>query len=150
MLMKIDDNARRIALREFSDSARIAREPGFGRPVVLAFWSTTCVSCRKELPRLQAWATQRPDVVFLPVLVEGVESAQGAAWLDQIGVTTHGLHDRYQVVGKQYGVCREGTCHVPSLVAILPNQKIALAHQGYVDSMALEAKLDKALGLKGK
>lgn len=147
LLVRLDDDARRTGLRDFADSARRAANASWGKPVVLAFWSTTCVNCRVELPRLQKWAEAR-DVAFLPMLVENVEPAQGIAWLDGVGVKAKGLHDRYQVAGKNYGVCDGNVCTVPAMVAITPDGKVRIAKSGYVPSEPLEKELDAALGTK--
>ncbi|MEN9355580.1 MAG: hypothetical protein RL318_2905 [Fibrobacterota bacterium] len=146
MLAKLEDDRQRIALSQFVDSAKCIRMKAC-RPVVLAFWSTTCIPCRKELPRLQAWSNSRPQALFWPILVDATtESNSGIQWLDQIKVTTRGLQDPYQSVGSRYGVCVGNLCNVPALVAIGADGKVKYAHQGYADSLALEAILDKALG----
>jgi thiol-disulfide isomerase/thioredoxin len=146
-LTRLDSAQRRVGLRDFADSTRHAAHPEFGRPVVLSFWSTTCVNCKAEFPRLQKWAAVHPEVQFLPVLVEDVDPAIGMDWLRAAGVAVNGLHDRYQVVGKSYGVCEGNLCTVPALVAIGPDQKVALATSGYHPAEPMEADLDKALAL---
>jgi len=144
--IQADDPLKRFALRDFADSARHAAHPDFGHPVVLAFWSTTCVNCKAEFPRLQKWLANSPDVQFLPVLVEDVDPAVGMQWLRSIGVAANGLHDRYQVTGKSYGVCEGGVCTVPALVVVGPDQKVKLARSGYHPEEKLESLLDKAVG----
>jgi thiol-disulfide isomerase/thioredoxin len=146
-LTRLDSAQKRISLRDFADSARRSSHPEFGRPVLLSFWSTTCVNCKAEFPRLQNWAASHPEVQFLPILVEDVDPTEGMQWLRSAGVAANGLHDRYQVVGKSYGVCEGNLCTVPALVAIGPDQKVALAVSGYHPQDALEANLDKALAL---
>jgi thiol-disulfide isomerase/thioredoxin len=146
-LTRLDSAQKRVSLRDFADSARHAIHPEFGRPVVLSFWGTTCVNCKAEFPRLQKWAAAHPEVQFLPILVEDVDPAEGMQWLRSAGVAANGLHDRYQVVGKSYGVCEGNLCTVPALVVIGPDQKVALANSGYHPEVALEANLDKALAL---
>lgn len=145
LLVRLDDDTKRLALRDFADSVRRATNPAWGKPVVMAFWTTTCVNCRAEMPRLQKWAEGR-DVAFLPMLVENVDPAAGIAWLDGIGVKARGVHDRYQVAAKNYGVCEGSLCTVPALVAITPDGKVRLAKSGYVPAEPLESDLDVALG----
>lgn len=145
-LVRLDNDAKRTGLRDFADSARRAADSTWGKPVVLAFWTTTCVNCRAEMPRLQKWADTR-DIAFLPMLVENVEPAVGMSWLDGIGVKARGLHDRYQVAGQNYGVCDGRMCTVPAMVAITPDGKVRLAKFGYVPTEPLEDDLDKALSL---
>jgi thiol-disulfide isomerase/thioredoxin len=144
-LVRLEDSQKRVALRDYCDSARRALKPDFGKAMVISFWSTTCVNCKAEMPRLQKWASAHPDVVFLPILVEDVDPPQGQAWLRSAGVQADGLHDRYQVVGKSYGVCEGNLCTVPALVAIGADQKIKLARSGYHPEEKLEALLDAAV-----
>jgi thiol-disulfide isomerase/thioredoxin len=146
-LVRLDSAQRRVNLRDFADSSRHALHPEFGHPVVLSFWSTTCVNCKAEFPRLQRWAAAHPSVEFLPILVEDADPAQGTQWLRSAGVKENGLLDRYQVAGKAYGVCEGEICTVPALVAIGPDQQVKLARQGYHPERPLEADLDKALSL---
>lgn len=145
-LVRLDNDAKRIGLRDYADSARRAADSTWGKPVVMAFWTTTCVNCRAEMPRLQKWADTR-DIAFLPMLVENVEPSVGISWLEGIGIKQKGLHDRYQVAGQNYGVCDGRMCTVPALVAISPDGKVRLAKSGYVPTEPLEDDLDRALGL---
>ncbi len=145
MLPKLDDDRQRLALSQFVDSAKCSRQKSC-KPVVMAFWSTSCVPCRKELPRLQAWASQRPDVVFWPILVDATtESTKGLQWLESVGVASKGLQDPYQAVGSRYGVCEHSLCNVPALVAIGSDGRVKVAHQGYSEASPLEQELNKAL-----
>ncbi|MCB9496565.1 MAG: TlpA family protein disulfide reductase [Fibrobacteria bacterium] len=146
LLVKLDNDSKRQALRDFADSARRAADSTWGKPVVLSFWSTTCVNCRAEMPRIQAWANGR-DVAYLPLLVENIDPAAGMQWLQKVGVSSPGLHDRYQVVGKNYGVCEGSVCTVPALVAIRPDGRVALTRSGYDPQEPLEALLDSTLGI---
>ncbi len=36
-----------------------------GRPLILVFWATRCPACRKEIPRLNAWAQEGCPVVSI-------------------------------------------------------------------------------------
>jgi len=145
-LVRLDDAQKRLALRDLADSARHAAHPNFGRPVVIAFWSTTCVNCKAEFPRIQKWAAARPDVEFVPILEEDVDPAAGVQWLRASGVSANGLHDRYQTTGKAYGVCEGNVCTVPALVVVGPDQKVKFASSGYHPEEKLETILDKAVG----
>lgn len=149
-LNRLDDDSRRMALREYADSARRAADPAFGKPVVLAFWGTTCVSCKAELPRLQKWAAARPGVKLVPVLVENVPADSGRRILSAMGLRDLGVLDRYQVAGRNYGVCDGNLCTVPALVAVGADQVVRLAKSGYRPEEPLEASLDRALGVAGR
>lgn len=145
-LPSLADAQVRISLREFADSARFHAKPGSGRTVLLSFWGTTCVSCRAELPRIGKWVARHPNVEFLPVLVEDVDTDAGLRWLQGIGIGRTGIHDRYHVVGKSYGVCSGEICTVPALFLIGPDQRVVVAKSGYDPAENLESVLDRALG----
>ena len=141
------DPLRRVALKEFADSAKYAANAKFGKPVLLAFWNTTCVPCRAEFPRLQKWLAKRSDVKFIPWLIEDAEPSAAIQWLQSIGMTETGVIDKYAAKSAQFVVCENKFCNVPALVAISPDQKIRLAKSGYEPDQPLEAILDQVLPL---
>ncbi len=59
-----------------------------GRVVVLDFWASWCVPCRKELPALDALARHYAgrDVVFVAVNLDH-ETANARALLDELGIS---------------------------------------------------------------
>lgn len=139
------DPLRRVSLKEFADSARFAANPKYGKPVLLAFWNTTCVPCRAEFPRLQKWLANRSDVKFIPWLIEDADPAVAIQWLQSIGMKETGVIDKYATKSAQFVVCENKLCHVPALVAITPDQKVRLAKAGYDPAQPLEAMLDEVL-----
>lgn len=141
----LPDPVRRVSLREYADSARFAANPKFGKPVLIAFWNTACVPCRAELPRLQKWVSKRPDVKFIPWLIEDTDPAVPLQWLRSIGIQEPGVIDKYAAKASQFVVCEGKLCHVPALVSISPDQRIRLAKSGYEPSEALEAMLDEVM-----
>lgn len=141
----LPDPLRRITLREFADSARFAANPKFGKTVLISFWSTTCVPCRAELPRLQKWIAKRPDIRFIPWLIEDTDPSAPLQWLRSIGIQDPGVLDKYAAKASQYVLCEAKACHVPALVAITPDQRVRLAKSGYSPSEPLEAMLDEVM-----
>ncbi len=144
-LVRLDDPTKRFNLRDLADSAKSAAQPGFGKTVILSFWSTTCVNCKAEMPRLQKWLAGKAGIEWVPVLVENVEPELGLQWLKSARLTTPGVLDRYQAVGKSYGICQAQVCTVPALVVVGPNQRIRMVKSGYKPTDSLETELDRAL-----
>ena len=61
-------------------------------PLLINFWATWCQPCQKELPVLDAYATQPGAVPVVPVLVESTE-ADGLELLAKLGVRLPSVHD---------------------------------------------------------
>lgn len=138
----MSDPLHRVTLKEFADSAKYSANPHFGKPVVIAFWNTTCVPCRAELPRLQKWMSKRSDVKFIPWLIDDVDPSGPIQWLQSIGIQDPGVIDKYASKSAQFVVCEGKLCHVPALVAISPDQRVRLAKSGYDPAEPLESMLD--------
>lgn len=76
-----------------------------GHPVVINFWATWCVPCRKEMPALEAVATRRPDIAFLEIdLQEDPEAI--VAFIDSLGGLPHlqPVLDPRSETARRYGV----------------------------------------------
>lgn len=46
-----------------------------GRPLLLNLWASWCLPCRAEVPEIDAFATDHPEVMVLGVAVEDTEAA---------------------------------------------------------------------------
>jgi thiol-disulfide isomerase/thioredoxin len=56
-----------------------------GRPVVINFWATYCVPCKRELPALDAAAAAEPDVAFLAIDMNE-DAPVARRYLDGLGI----------------------------------------------------------------
>jgi len=107
------------------------------RPIVLSFFATWCLPCRKEIPMLDTVRTKYPDIDFYLVNVSGL--AQGKKVLkedpklvkkmiESLGTSMQVLMDKYGTAAEKYDALV-----LPRLVVIGPKGKIAYAHTGYED-----------------
>ena len=105
-----------------------------GRPVVLNFWSSTCVPCLKEMPDLQAvWTDHGGDVAVVGVDVTDTE-ADGRAMVDKTGVTYPNGRDPGAEVFAAFG----GTA-LPRTVFIDPKGTIVEVHNGALSADEVDA-----------
>ena len=106
-----------------------------GKVVVLNFWASWCIPCRKEMPSFEAiWQEyQDQDVVFLGVAVNSDREENARAFAEEVGVTyplgvdTTGQHardyrvmslpttfliDRQGVETRRLGIANEGVLKI--------------------------------------
>lgn len=75
-----------------------------GRPVLLTFWASWCVPCRKEAPVLRQALQERPgEFDVLGVAYEDLER-DSRAFLEETGATWPSLVDQGGKVARAYGV----------------------------------------------
>lgn len=112
-----------------------------GRPVLLAFWMTSCGICRRELPLLNRMAPElgRRGIAVVTIHLGGVEEARDYLRSNQISLTS--LVDTDGGVGQAYHVSG-----VPKLVLIGADGKIKRTAAGMTDESALRGWMESAGG----
>ncbi|MFQ6617103.1 MAG: TlpA family protein disulfide reductase [Fidelibacterota bacterium] len=141
-----DLNGEGVFLRDYT--GEILRKPWLERPkhiVILSFFATYCIPCKKELPLLQKIHddySSKGVKVFLIDIMEKKEIV--ISFLEELKVNLPVLMDTYGVVAEKYGVTT-----LPRLFILDRNGKIALKRRGleseeeFVESV--RGTLDKLL-----
>lgn len=96
-----------------------------GKVVVLNFWASWCVPCRKEFPLLKQ--VHGGDVAVLGVVYQDSKRA-AAAFMRQQGATWPGLIDPKGQIAKAYGVAAKPG--IPVTVAIDARGALVKRHIG--------------------
>ena len=130
-----------FSLPEVRDaSARVELERLRGRPVVMNFWASWCVPCRKEMPHLQAAHQRFGDRVSFV----GVNHQDGRTpardLLGQTGVTYPSGSDPEGKVASDYGL--RG---MPSTVFISAGGQIVASRTGELSRSELEDMIQNLL-----
>jgi len=122
------------------------------RPIVLSFFATWGLPCRKEIPMLDTVRTKYPDIDFYLVNVSGLSQGKKVfkedpklvkKMIESLGTTMPVLMDKYGNAAQKYDALI-----LPRLV-VIDSGRIVYAHTGYEDGD--EKKLIEILnGLKSE
>ncbi|HXO22311.1 MAG TPA: TlpA disulfide reductase family protein [Thermoanaerobaculia bacterium] len=122
-----------------------------GEVVVLDFWATWCVPCRRELPeleRIRQRFERRPGVAFYAVDTArgdnpeeaGDTPEQARQFLRQGGYRLTAAYDTAGSAQRTFSISR-----LPALVVLDRGGRIRLRHQGFIGSEDLGAKLGNVI-----
>jgi len=102
-----------------------------GKQVVLNFWATWCGPCKAEIPSLNRFAREHPDVVVLGVAVD-------SGTLPVLKRESAELGIEYPVIRGNAGVQRSyGVRSVPTTFLVAADGSIARSHVGVVTASKL-------------
>ena len=106
-------------------------KPALRKPLVLSFFATWCIPCKKEIPQLTILQERYAEIgIFLIDVNEPAELVN--SYIEEFGITLEVLLDRYGKVAEKFGVVDEnGIAHLPSLFIIDADGTIVLSHTGY-------------------
>lgn len=105
------------------------------RPIVLSFFATWCIPCRKEIPMLDTLRTKYTDIDFYLVNVSGLTQGKKVLkedpklvkqLVESLGTSMPVLMDKYGTAAEKYDALI-----LPRLIVIDNKGKIAYAHTGY-------------------
>ena len=101
------------------------------KPIVLSYFATWCIPCKKEIPQLEILQKKYPGVgIYLIDVNEPPDLL--AAYIEEYEIGLKVLLDRYGKVATKYGVVNEqGVGNLPTLFIIDEDGTIILSHVGY-------------------
>ncbi len=114
-------------------------------PVVLSFFTTTCLPCREEIPCLQKLRDEFPTVSYYLINVNE-DPPVVARYIAKMGFTLPVLTDRFGYIAKRYQAN-----NTPTLVIIKSDGNVSYYKQGFKssDTALIRAALLKVLPAPG-
>lgn len=119
--------------------------------LLVSFWNTQCLPCRKEIPLLQELQKLNPQLRLLLINLDPrsakddvIQFAQQHQFSAQI------LRDIYQVVGINNGVCEKrpsgtNSCTVPALFVINHQKEVLKRISAFENAGKLYSELSESL-----
>ena len=124
------------------DGAKVEAASLAGRPVVLNFWATWCLPCRKEIPELQELAAESElQVVGIALDEEGATSV--APFVEKLGI------DYLVLLGDQSTFQRFNGYTIPYTLLLGADREVLGIYRGPTTREAIERDLGQALQRAG-
>lgn len=102
-----------------------------GRPLVVNLWASWCLPCRAEMPEIDAFAADHPEIAVLGVAVQDTEAA-ALAFAEE-------LSPRYPLAMADAGFdAAYPRIGLPATYVIGPNGRVDEIFNGIVDQQTLE------------
>ncbi len=114
-----------------------------GRPVVLNFWATWCMPCRKELPELRSLAAESGES---HLQVVGIALDEDGATSVGPFVKRHGI-DYLVLLGNQETFQRFNGYTIPYTLLLGADRKVLGIYRGPTTRQAIERDLNRALAV---
>jgi thiol-disulfide isomerase/thioredoxin len=137
-----DMDGNYVFLRDFCGGT--LRKPWINKEkkaVVISFFATWCMPCKKEIPYLMQLKDQFKDKSVEFILVDvGENKEKVEPYIQQENIDLTVLFDQYQVVSKKYGATS-----LPRLVVISKGGKVKKYQKGFEDSEVFVTDMQKLL-----
>jgi cytochrome c biogenesis protein CcmG/thiol:disulfide interchange protein DsbE len=133
------DRAPDFRLSDVRDeSGFVSLEDFRGRPVVLNFWASWCVPCRKEMPALQDVSEEVQDRIAFVGINHQDSRGAALAFLDETGVRFPAGYDPEGTTAAAYGLYG-----MPTTIFISPDGRILERHRGEISESQLRRELER-------
>lgn len=130
----------------YGDPRKTPNAPKERFHVVISFFATWCVPCRKEIPELERLQKKYPDIKFFLVDV-GEDKETVEKYLKTTPISLPILLDRYGKTAEKFKVQKPGTnmAVLPTLVMINKEGKLHYYKKGYEegDELKMESEILK-------
>jgi len=137
--IKKNDTAPRINLRDMDNRFVFVSNELKDKPVLVIFFFTACVPCKKEMPELEKlYISYKQKVSMYLISTDSEGSDAVRPYINKMKITIPVLIDKYSDVTKLYGIDK-----YPSMVLIGKNGKIIFLTNGYNEDNI--AKLEEIL-----
>lgn len=101
------------------------------KPLVLSFFATWCIPCKKEIPQLEILQKKYPDAGIYLIDVNEPKDLL-TDYMAEYNIELKVLVDRYGKTASKYGVVSDqGRGSLPTLFIISEDGKVLLSHVGY-------------------
>lgn len=122
----------------YAADSTVSLEKLEGKPVVMNFWASWCLSCRDEAHVLESgWQRHGRDVAFVGVAVSD-ERGPAMEFIERYGKTYHLGPDVDGSIALDYGLFG-----VPETFFISPDGRILAKHIGPLSSVELDRRIEE-------
>ncbi len=109
-----------------------------GRPVVLNFWASWCVPCRKEMPALQEMSEEVQDRIAFVGVNHQDSRGDALSFLAETGVRFPAGYDPEGATATSYGLYG-----MPTTIFISPDGRILQRHRGEISESQLRREIER-------